>query len=307
MRGLECRREAPILSRNSKGVGGALGEIGLRASGFPLNPLNFQGFSLLIRSEKNATFYSFGNLMHVPFVRPSSWRNLNMQDHNVASIEFANVSATQRTNRVLRNTYMLLALSMVPTVVGAWFGVASGLSQTMLASPMISLVVFMVGAFGFMFAIERNKDSGLGVGLLLAFTFFMGVMLSRLVGLVLGMKNGASLVGLSFGGTALIFAAMATLGTVIKRDLSGFGKFLFVGAMIVFIASLVMVFFPVPAFTMTLLVLMLAIFSGFMLYNINQVVRGGETNYIVATMQIYMDIYNVFSALLSILGITNRE
>lgn len=230
-----------------------------------------------------------------------------MQDNNVASIEFANVSATQRTNRVLRNTYMLLALSMVPSVVGAWFGIASGLSQTMLASPMISLVVFLVGAFGFMFAIERNKDSGLGVGLLLAFTFFMGVMLSRLVGMVLGMNNGATLVGLSFGGTALIFAGMATLATVIKRDLSGLGKFLFVGVMILFVASLVMAFFPIPAFTMTLLVLMLVIFSAYMLYDINQVVRGGETNYVIATLQIYMDIYNVFSALLSILGITNRD
>ena len=158
-----------------------------------------------------------------------------------------------------------------------------------------------------MFAIERNKDSGLGVGLLLGFTFFMGIMLSRLIGMVLGMKTGASLIGLAFGGTSLIFFGMASLATVIKRDLSGMGKFLFVGAMILFFASLVTVFFPVPAMVMTILVLMLVIFSAYMLYDINQVVRGGETNYVIATLQIYMDIYNVFSALLSILGITNRD
>ncbi|MBL8385741.1 MAG: Bax inhibitor-1 family protein [Burkholderiales bacterium] len=230
-----------------------------------------------------------------------------MQEQNVAPIEFANVTAAQRTNRVLRNTYLLLAISMIPTVVGAWFGVASGLSQTMLASPMISLVVFLVGSFGFMYAIQRNNESGLGVGLLLGFTFFMGVMLSRLIGIVLGMKTGATLIGMSFAGTALIFFGMATLATAIKRDLSGLGKFLFIGAMITFFAMLVMVFFPVPALMLALLVMMLVIFSLYMMYDINQVVRGGETNYITATMQIYLDVYNVFSALLSILGITNRE
>lgn len=230
-----------------------------------------------------------------------------MSEQNVAQIEFANVGALARKNRVLRNTYLLLALSMVPTVIGAWFGVASGLSQTMLASPGVSLIVFLVGAFGFMFAIEKNKESGLGVALLLAFTFFMGVMLSRLIGAVLGMANGAQLVGMAFAGTSLIFFGMAALGTVIKRDLTGMGKFLFVGAMIVFASSLLMFFFPVKAFIMALVVMMLVIFSLYILYDINQVVNGGETNYITATMSIYMNVYNVFSALLSILGITSKE
>ena len=230
-----------------------------------------------------------------------------MQEQNVTPIEFANVAQAERTNRVLRNTYMLLAASMIPTVIGAWFGVASGLSQTLLASPIVSLVVFMAGAFGFMYAIERNKDSGLGVGLLLGFTFFMGVMLSRMIGMVLGMSNGATLIGMSFGGTALIFFGMASLASVIKRDLSGMGKFLFIGAMILMVAMIIMVFFPIPALMLTLVVLMLVIFSLYMMYDINRVVRGGETNYVSATMAIYMDVYNVFSALLAILGITNRD
>lgn len=224
-------------------------------------------------------------------------------EQNVAPLEVAQVGAVQRTNKVLRQTYMLLAISMIPTVIGAWFGIASGLNQTMLASPGVSLIVFLAGAFGFMFAIEKNKESGLGVVLLLAFTFFMGIMLSRMVGMVLGMKGGASLVGLAFGGTSLIFFGMAALGTMIKRDLSGMGKFLTIGALIVFAASLIMFIFPMPALMLALVVMVLAIFSLFILYDVNRIVKGGETNYISATLALYMNVYNVFQALLALVGI----
>lgn len=230
-----------------------------------------------------------------------------MQDQNVANAGFSQVGTAPRTNRVLRNTYMLLAVSMIPTVFGAWFGVVSGLDKTMLASPGLSLIVFLVGAFGFMFAIERTKNSATGIAVLLGFTFFMGLMLSRMIGLVLGMNNGATLIAMAFGGTSVIFFGMATLATVIKRDLSGMGKFLFIGAMIVFVASLMMVFFQIPALMLALVVMMLVIFSLYMMYDINQVVRGGETNYISATMQIYLDVYNVFSALLALIGIGGRD
>ena len=230
-----------------------------------------------------------------------------MQDQNVANAGFSQVGTAPQINRVLRNTYMLLAVSMIPTVIGAWFGVVSGLDKTMLASPGLSLIVFLVGAFGFMFAIERTKNSATGIAVLLGFTFFMGLMLSRMIGLVLGMNNGATLIAMAFGGTSVIFFGMATLATVIKRDLSGMGKFLFIGAMIVFVASLMMVFFPIPALMLALVVMMLVIFSLYMMYDINQVVRGGETNYISATMQIYLDIYNVFSALLALIGIGGRD
>jgi len=147
--------------------------------------------------------------------------------------------AAQR-NRVLRNTYWLLALSMIPTVLGAWVGVATGITAVM--SPVVGLVVFLGGAFAFMFAIEKTKDSAAGVAVLLAFTFFMGLMLSRLLGIVLGFKNGTSLVMTAFGGTAVVFLAMATLASVIKRDLSGMGKFLFVGALVIMVAGIINVF-----------------------------------------------------------------
>lgn len=207
--------------------------------------------------------------------------------------------------RVLRNTYWLLALSMVPTVLGAWIGVSTGFMAKMGFG--ISTLVFFIGAFGLMFVIERTKNSSTGVAALLAFTFFMGLMLSRLIAQVLGYRNGASLVMTAFGGTAAIFFAMASLATVIKRDLSSMGKFLFVGAIILMVAGIANIFLQSSALMLTVLVLMLGVFSAFMLYDIKRVLDGGETNYISATLAIYLDIYNVFQSLLSLLGIFGGE
>src|SRR5690349_19435983 len=150
------------------------------------------------------------------------------------------VATVAERNRVLRNTYWLLALSMVPTVLGAWIGVTTGIAGMM--GPGLGLAVFMIGAFGFMFAIEKTKNSAAGVPVLLAFTFFMGVMLSRLIGVVLGMANGAGLIMTAFAGTGLIFLGMATLSTIIKRDLSTMGKWLFIGAVMLMVASIANIF-----------------------------------------------------------------
>ncbi len=210
------------------------------------------------------------------------------------------VSVEQR-NRVLRNTYWLLALSMVPTVLGAWIGVQTGIARAM--SPGIGLIVFLGGAFGFMFAIEKTKNSAAGVPVLLAFTFFMGVMLSRLVGVVLGLANGASLIMMAFASTGAVFLGMAALSTVIKRDLTNMGKFLFVGALIVLVAGIANVFIQSGALMITLSVLVAGIFSAFILYDLKRVRDGYETNYISATLNVYLSIYNVFQALLSLFGI----
>ncbi|OVZ60039.1 hypothetical protein CDO44_10815 [Pigmentiphaga sp. NML080357] len=206
-------------------------------------------------------------------------------------------------NRVLRNTYWLLALSLIPTVLGAAIGVNTGLAQIMGGSPGITTVVFLVGAFGLMFAIEKNKHSSLGVVLLLAFTFFMGLMLSRMIGFVLGMANGATLIMTAFGGTAVVFGTMATLATTIKRDLSALGKWLFIGAVVILVAALANIFLQLPALMLTISVLAIVIFSAFMLVDLQRVVNGGETNYVSATLAIYLDIYNVFVNLLMLLGI----
>ncbi|MCW5663558.1 MAG: Bax inhibitor-1 family protein [Piscinibacter sp.] len=212
----------------------------------------------------------------------------------------AGVSVEQR-NRVLRNTYWLLALSMVPTVLGAWIGVSTGLARAM--SPGIGLVVFLVGAFGFMFAIEKTKNSAAGVPVLLAFTFFMGLMLARLVGAVLGLANGATLIMMAFASTGVIFLGMAALSTVIKRDLSAMGKWLFVGALMVLVAGIANFFIQSGALMITLSVLVTGIFSAFILYDLKRVRDGYETNYISATLGVYLSIYNVFQALLALFGI----
>ncbi len=211
------------------------------------------------------------------------------------------VSSAGERNRVLRNTYWLLALSMVPTVLGAWIGVSTGITRAM--SPGIGLVVFLVGAFGFMFAIERTKNSAAGVPILLAFTFFMGLMLSRLVGSVLGQANGASLIMTAFAGTGAIFLGMATLSSVIKRDLSSMGKFLFIGAIMLLVAGLANFFIQSSALMITLSVLAIGIFSAFILYDLKRVQDGHETNYITATLGVYLSVYNVFQSLLALLGI----
>lgn len=209
-------------------------------------------------------------------------------------------SVAQR-NRVLRNTYWLLALSMVPTVLGAWLGVATGLARAM--SPGVSLMVFLVGSFGLMFAIERTKNSAAGVPVLLAFTFFMGLMLSRLVGVVLGLGNGASLIMMAFAGTGAIFLGMAMLSSVIKRDLSAMGKWLFIGAIMLLVAGIANFFLKSPALMITLSVLAIGIFSAFILHDLKRVQDGYETNYITATLGVYLSIYNVFQSLLALFGI----
>ena len=210
------------------------------------------------------------------------------------------LSAAER-NRVLRNTYWLLALSMVPTVLGAWVGVATGITAGL--TGFLGLMVFLGGAFGFMFAIERTKNSAAGVPVLLAFTFFMGLMLSRLVGQVLGLANGASLIMTAFAGTGLIFLGMASLSSVIKRDLTNMGKFLFVGAIMLLVAGIANVFLQSSALMITLCVLAIGIFSAFILYDLKRVQDGQETNYITATLGVYLSLFNVFQSLLALLGI----
>ncbi|MGY4828772.1 Bax inhibitor-1/YccA family protein [Sphaerotilaceae bacterium SBD11-9] len=217
------------------------------------------------------------------------------------------VTTADQRNRVLRNTYWLLALSMVPTVLGSWVGLQMGFNW-FAANPLIGFMVFMGVAFGFFFAIEKTKNSGLGVVLLLAFTFFMGLMLSRLLGGILGnFRNGSQLITMAFGGTALVFFGMATLASTIKRDISGMGKWLFVGLIGIIVASVANIWLQMPALMMTVSVLAILIFSAYMLYDLKRIVDGGETNYVTATLAIYLDVYNVFTHLLSLLGIFGGE
>ena len=201
------------------------------------------------------------------------------------------ISQEQR-HKVMRNTYWLLALSLLPTVLGAWLGVATGITQSLRGG--VGVIVFLGGAFGFMYAIEKTKNSAAGVPVLLGFTFFMGLMLSRMIGMILGFSNGAELIMTAFAGTAGVFFVMASLASVIKRDLSGMGKWLFVGALVLIVGSVINIFVGSTAGMMAISVAAIGIFSAFMLYDLKRILDGGETNYISATLALYLDLFNVF-------------
>jgi modulator of FtsH protease len=209
-------------------------------------------------------------------------------------------TALAQRNRVLRNTYWLLALSMVPTVLGAWIGLTTGLTRAL--SPGVGLVVFLAGAFGFIFAIEKTKHSSAGVPVLLAFTLFMGLMLSRLLGVVLGFANGAGLVMLAFAGTGAIFLGMAALSSIVRRDLSAMGKWLFAGAVMILVVGIANVFLQSSALMVTLAVMAVGIFSAFILHDLKRVKDGLETNYVSATLGVYLSLFNVLQSLLAIFG-----
>ncbi len=217
----------------------------------------------------------------------------------------AGISDAQVRHRVLRNTYMLLAVSLLPTVLGAYLGVSTGLSRVL--SGWVGMIAMLVGAFGFIYAIEKTKTSAKGVYVLLAFTFWMGLILSSLIEHTLRFKNGSSLVMTAFGGTAGVFFVMATLATTIKRDLSGMSKWLFWGVVVLLLGSVINMFVGSTMVMAAMSTLAIGIFSAYMLYDIKQVIDGGETNYISATLAIYLDLINIFQSLLSLLGIFGGE
>lgn len=209
-------------------------------------------------------------------------------------------------HRVLRNTYWLLALSMIPTVLGAWLGLQVHFALFS-GSPMIGFIAFMAIAFGFFYAIEKTKDSAIGVVVLLGFTFFMGLMLSRMLEQILHFSNGTSLIMTAFGGTAAIFAIMATVATTSKRDFSGLSSWLFAGVLVILLAGVANIFLQMPLLQVVISAIAVVIFSAYILFDVQRIINGGETNYISATLAIYLDLYNVFVHLLALLGIMGGE
>ncbi len=210
------------------------------------------------------------------------------------------------THKVLRNTYMMLGLTMIPTVIGAVVGMNMNFSF-MAQSPIMGTIIMLAVMFGLFWGISKNKDNGLGVALLLALTLFMGVMLGPILQVALHLRNGAQLVGLAAGGTGVIFLSLATYATVSKKDFSFLGNFLFVGLILLIIASLANMFFQVPAAALAISSIAVLIFSGFILFDVSRIVQGGETNYIMATLALYLDIYNLFVNLLQLLMALSGE
>ncbi|HUX64881.1 Bax inhibitor-1/YccA family protein [Sulfuricella sp.] len=209
-------------------------------------------------------------------------------------------------NKVLRNTYMLLGLSMIPTVIGAVIGINLNFSF-MAQSPILGFIIMLAVMFGLFWGISKNRDNGLGVVLMLGLTFFMGLMLGPILQVALHLRNGAQLVGIAAGGTGVIFFSLATIATVTKKDFSFMGKFLFIGLILLIVASLANMFFQIPVMQLTISAIAVLIFSGFILFDVSRVVTGGETNYVMATLAIYLDIYNLFVNLLQLLMALSGE
>ncbi|MHB1292260.1 MAG: Bax inhibitor-1/YccA family protein [Sulfuricella sp.] len=209
-------------------------------------------------------------------------------------------------NKVLRNTYMLLGLSMIPTVIGAVIGINLNFSF-MAQSPILGFIVMLAVMFGLFWGISKNRDNGIGVVLMLGLTFFMGLMLGPILQVALHLRNGAQLVGIAAGGTGVIFFSLATIATVTKKDFSFMGKFLFIGLILLIVASLANMFFQIPVMQLTISAIAVLIFSGFILFDVSRVVTGGETNYVMATLAIYLDIYNLFVNLLQLLMALSGE
>ncbi|MDD2720164.1 MAG: Bax inhibitor-1/YccA family protein [Gallionella sp.] len=203
-------------------------------------------------------------------------------------------------NKVLRNTYMMLAMTMIPTVIGAFIG--SSISFAFMAEHPIMGALLMFGAMmGLMFAVTALRNSVWGIVALLGFTFVAGVFLGPILQVALHLKNGAQLVGLAAGGTGVIFFSLATYATVSKKDFSFMGRFLFIGLILMVVASLANIFFAIPALALALSAIAVLIFSAYILFDISQIVNGGETNYLMATLALYLDIYNIFINLLNLL------
>jgi len=211
------------------------------------------------------------------------------------------VAASAQGQKVLRNTYMLLAATMIPTVIGAFVGME--FAGVMTASPIITFFVMLGAVIGLQFAIAANRNSGLGVALLLLMTGLLGAFLGPLLNYTLAMRNGVQLVGYAAVGTGVIFFAMGAVAATIKRDLGGLGKFLFVGMIALLVAMIANLFLQIPALALVISTLVIVVFSLFLLYDLNRIIRGGETNYIMATTGVYMSLFNIFANLLQLLGI----
>ncbi len=210
-------------------------------------------------------------------------------------------SLAESQHRVLRNTYWLLALSMLPTIGGAWAGMQFNFVKLFIASPTLTPLLMFGVMIGALFGVTALRNSAWGVPALFGFTFIAGLMLTPILSVAAGFRNGGQLVGLAGGMTAAIFFAMAALATVSKRDFSFLGKFLFIGLVLLIVASLANLFFQVPALSLTISAIAVLIFSLYLLFDVQSIVRGGETNYISATLKLFLDVYNIFINLLNIL------
>jgi len=218
---------------------------------------------------------------------------------NPAVISAGTQDIALQQQRVLRNTYLLLAVTMVPTVIGAFIGIGTG--GIIMQYPIMSFFVMLAAVIGLQFAIAANRNSSLGVVLLLAMTFILGWWLGPLLAVALSLKNGPQLIGMAAIGTGVIFFVMAGIATTVKKDFSFMGKFLFVGMIVALLAIIANMFLQIPALALTISAVVVVVFALFLLHDVSRIVNGGETNYIMATTGCYLSLFNIFANLLQLL------
>lgn len=223
--------------------------------------------------------------------------------HTGAPYSAGSTDIAAQQNKVLRNTYLLLAISLIPTVIGAAVGTNFINFSFMRASPIMSVLVMLAVFYGWIYAIEKNRNSVLGVGLLLGFTAFLGLMMAPLLQTILSLRNGGQLVMMAAGGTAAVFFVLSGIASTTKRDFSFLNKFLLVGFVVIMLAVLANIFLQSPVLQLTLCAAFIIFSSAIILWQINSIVRGGETNYVSATLTLYVSLYNIFTSLLQLLGI----
>ena len=204
------------------------------------------------------------------------------------------------SNKVIRNTYMLLSLTL------AFAAVAAGVSAALkLSHPGILLT--LVGFFGLLFAVHKLKNSGWGILAVFALTGFMGYTLGPIISRYLGLPNGGEIVMQAMGGTAAIFVGLSAYALTTKKDFSFMGGFLMVGILLAFLAGLAAIFFEIPALSLTVSAAFVLLMSGLILYETSNIIHGGETNYVLATVTLFVSIFNLFTSLLHLLGFMSGD
>ncbi len=206
----------------------------------------------------------------------------------------------QSTNKVLRNTFTLLSMTLLFSAITSGISMAFNL-------PHPGILITLLGYFGLLFAVSHYRNSSIGLVLVFALTGFMGFTLGPILNSYLALPNGAGLVMMAMGGTALIFFSLAGYALVSRKDFSFLGSFLMVGILVGFLAALVAVFFEMPALSLAVSSMFILLMSGLILYETSNIIHGGETNYIMATVTLFVAIFNLFTSLLHLLGFMNNE
>ena len=221
-------------------------------------------------------------------------------NNNVTTIVNRSQASTLETNKVLRNTYTLLSMTLLFSALTAGASMALNL-------PHPGLIITLVGYFGLLFLTTKYRDSGLGIACVFALTGFMGYTLGPILNTYLALANGGQIVMTAMGGTSAIFLGLSGYALTTRKDFSFMGGFLMVGILAAFMAGLAAIFFEIPALSLAVSAMFVLLMSGLILYETSNIINGGETNYIMATVTLYVAIFNLFTSLLHLLGFMNGE